>query len=384
MRHLLSQLNPAYMACRMLFFVLGVTFASWAAMIPFVKTRLAINEAELGLLVFCLGVGSLIFMPLTGALVRRFGPRVVIALSVIVGLTLLIPLSFVVNVALMGCCVALFGSAMGVIDVATNIQSVALEKRDRKNLLAGFYGFYSLGGIAGACAMSALLNLGISPLGCAAVLIVLCLIISLPAFKHSLSRVEEESTHAKEQKARALTPVVVMLGVLCFLTYLAEGTIMDWSAVYLIDVASQTQANAAMGFALFSAAVAFVRFFGDRLIARMGRPMVLIVGSLVGAVSLAVLATGVAGVWAYVPIAVLGAAIANISPVLFSMAAEQKEVPLSAALSAVTAIGYSGVLVGPTLIGFVAHTWSLPAAFGLSGVLLLSVVGGAVWLARRD
>lgn len=77
---------------------------------------------------------------------------------------------------------------------------------------------------------------------------------------------------------------------------------------------------------------------------------------------------------------VVGLGVSNIVPVLFSATARQKFMPLSLAVSAVTTIGYLGVLAGPALMGFVAHATSLVIVFCITLALMcfVAVVSRAV------
>ncbi|MCJ2073314.1 MFS transporter [Methylobacterium sp. J-030] len=164
-----------------------------------------------------------------------------------------------------------------------------------------------------------------------------------------------------------------MLGLLCFVVFLTEGSALDWSAVFLIQQRGLDPAWAALGYAAFSVTMTAGRLAGDRIVARLGRRRVVILGGLLAAAGLALSVVMPAWAATLAGYALVGAGCANIVPILFTAAGRQTAMPAHAAVPAVTTLGYAGVLVGPALIGFVAHALGLPAAFLIVAALLLGV-----------
>lgn len=156
-----SQALATQRATRAVFLIAGIGMASWAPLVPFAKYRAQLSDGSLGTLLLFLGLGSLIAMPLTGMLVGRLGCKRVIAsgsLLLLILLPLLATLSTPVTLAL---ALMVFGAAIGLIDVAMNIQAVEVEKIANKAMMSGFHGFFSAGGIVGAGLVSAALALGL-------------------------------------------------------------------------------------------------------------------------------------------------------------------------------------------------------------------------------
>ncbi|HAB75561.1 MAG TPA: MFS transporter, partial [Pantoea sp.] len=149
---------------RLVFLIAGLGMSSWAPLVPFASERLALNGASLGALLLCLGIGSLAAMPVTGALVGRFGCRRVMFGSTLVILAMLPLLATLEVMWMMAATLMVFGAGLGMLDVAMNVQAVEVEKAAGKPMMSGFHGFFSLGGILGAGAISLLLGAGLSPL----------------------------------------------------------------------------------------------------------------------------------------------------------------------------------------------------------------------------
>ena len=166
---------------------------------------------------------------------------------------------------------------------------------------------------------------------------------------------------------------ILLVGLMCFIVYLAEGVILDWSALYLIEDKHIATAQAGLGYACFSAMVATGRFLGDGLVQLLGRVWVIVGGGLLAAagVTLSILSTH----WGLglVGFALCGLGCANVSPVLISSLNKQTHMPTHLAITAATTIGFAGVLAGPAMMGAVAHYSSLSAAFAVLAGLLLVV-----------
>lgn len=155
---------PQQIATRLAFFVAGLGMAAWAPLVPFAKARIGIDDGSLGLLLLCIGAGSMLAMPLTGFLTGKLGCRAVILMAGL-GLCIDLPLlALMDSLGGMAAALLLFGAAIGMIDVAMNVQAVIVERASGKAMMSGFHGFFSIGGIAGAGGVSALLWLGLTPL----------------------------------------------------------------------------------------------------------------------------------------------------------------------------------------------------------------------------
>ncbi len=343
--------------------------AAWAPLVPFAKERLGIQEAALGTLLLCLGAGSIIAMPLAGILTSRVGCRRVLILSVLVVCATLPMLAQVSSVIWLGLALFFFGAGIGSLDCAMNIQAIILERASARSMMSGFHGLFSLGGVVGAGGVSGLLSTGVSPwnatLTVAAVIAVL-LALGAPHFLRYGGR--------SGGPAFALAKgVVLFIGVLCFILFLTEGAVLDWSAVFLTDVRGMSPVHAGLGYAAFAATMTMGRLTGDRFVRRVGPRVTVIGGALLAAAGLAL--TTLVASWpvALLGYALVGAGCSNIVPVLFSLAGKQTEMPESIAVPAITTMGYAGVLLGPASIGFIAHATSLVTALLILSVLLLGV-----------
>jgi MFS family permease len=363
------------MSTRIAFFIAGFGIAAWAPLVPYAKARAGLDEGSLGLLLLSLGVGSILAMPLAGILATRFGCRKVASggtLLICAALPLLATVSSIP--ALIGA-LFMFGAGLGTVDSTVNLQAVIVERASGKTMMSGFHGMFSLGGIVGAAGVSALLGLGVSPLGATLVAIVLLVIALLKAAPHLLPYGSDSSGPA----FAVPHGIVLFIGGMCFIVFLAEGAALDWSAVFLAQERGIDTAYAGLGYAAFALTMTVGRLTGDVVVHRLGATRVIVFGGLTAAAGLFLATLAPSWEAALVGYALLGAGCSNIVPVLYTAVGKQTVMPESIAVPAVTTLGYAGILAGPAVIGFIAHGSSLSFAFGLMALLLVAVaIGGKV------
>jgi predicted MFS family arabinose efflux permease len=361
------------MSTRIVFFIAGFGVAAWAPLVPFAKARAGLDEGTLGLLLLCLGVGSMLAMPASGVLVARFGcRRLIVGSSILMCLTLPL-LAVISNQALLGLALLLFGAGLGTLDCVVNIQAVIVERASGRTMMSGFHGLFSVGGIAGAGGVSALLSLGASPL--LASLGVVALIGALLSYA-----APSFLPYGGEGEGPAFAiphGIVLFIGILCFIVFLTEGAMLDWSAVFLMSVRGVDPSHAGLGYTAFATTMTIGRLMGDRIVQRLGSARIILFGGLLagGGLALATLSPSwLAGLGGF---ALVGAGCSNIVPVLFTAVGRQKTMPEHVAVPAISTLGYAGILAGPAAIGFVAHATSLSLALlGLAGLLVGVALSG--------
>lgn len=355
------------LATRLSFAAAGFAMACWAPLVPFARERVGVDDGALGLLLLCLGGGSIVAMPLAGWLSARAGSRPVILCGGF-GLVLMLPLLVLAASPLsLALALAAFGAALGAIDVAMNVHAVEVERHSERPLMSGFHAMFSIGGFAGAGGMTLLLSLGLSPAAsalCGSALTLAAMLLAWPR----LLLARGGSVGFAAPRGAAL-----LLAVLAGITFLVEGALLDWSALLVVGKGLVDAAQGGLGYMLFSVAMTAGRLTGDRVVAAAGNRRVLVAGGLVAILGFVLL---LAAPWPAVALAgfvLIGLGASNIVPVLFSLAGRQTMMPPALAVAAVTTTGYAGILAGPAAIGFVSHLSDLPTAFWLLAALLALV-----------
>lgn len=354
---------------RLLFLLAGFAAAAWASLVPVAKAATGVNEGQLGLVLLCLGIGSLLAMPVSGVVSTRHGCRKVLMVCGVALCACLPLLASVQNVFTLAAALFFFGAMIGTFDCVMNIQAVIVERDSKRPLMSGFHGFFSLGGLLGAATTSAIMDLGVSPFATVSAIALAGVLLLMLIRRHVLPY----GNPAEGPPFALPRGEVLFLGMLCMTVFLVEGSMMDWSAVMLTENHGMPVAQAGYGFAAFSLTMTFGRLTGDRIVARVGRRSVVTVGGLLamGGILLATLVP----LWqaALLGYAMVGLGCSNIVPVLFTAVGRQTSMPQSVAVPAMSTLGYAGVLAGPAAIGFIAHHSSLPMAFLLVAALMLFV-----------
>lgn len=373
------QLSAQRLSTRFSFFGLGFATAAWAPLIPFAQQRLHFNHADFGLLLLCSGLGAMLAMPATGKIVQRIGCRVPIGFALLLLAVLLPSLSLLSTPLMMAITLFLFGTAAGSLGVALNIQAVVVEKNSLKSLMSGFHGMASLGGLAGVLTITALLALSISSVMSAFAVSLLLVIIVFLSVPYNIKAVEntllEASSKVKKSiRQRLPQPLIILIGIACFIIFMTEGAAMDWSGIYLTQQYGVNAAFAGLAYTFFAIAMTTGRFTGDYLIRYFGEKKLLTYSAICATLGLALVS--IAPYWWLVLVGytLVGTGCSNIVPIMFSRAGRQTVMPSAVALSCVSTMAYTGILVGPAFIGVVSELIGLSTVFmALSGLLLLIV-----------
>ena len=373
------QLSAQRLSTRFSFFGLGFATAAWAPLIPFAQQRLHFNHADFGLLLLCSGLGAMLAMPATGKIVQRVGCRVPIGFALLLLAVLLPSLSLWTTPLMMAITLFLFGTAAGSLGVALNIQAVVVEKNSLKSLMSGFHGMASLGGLAGVLTITALLALSISAVMSAFAVSLLLVIIIFLSVPYSIKAVENTSLEAsskvkKSIRQRLPQPLIILIGIACFIIFMTEGAAMDWSGIYLTQQYGVNAAFAGLAYTFFAIAMTTGRFTGDYLIRYFGEKKLLTYSAICATLGLALVS--IVPYWWLVLVGytLVGTGCSNIVPIMFSRAGRQTVMPSAVALSCVSTMAYTGILVGPAFIGMVSELIGLSTVFmALSGLLLLIV-----------
>lgn len=360
-------------ATRVGFFMAGFGLSIWAPLVPYVRERIEMSDALFGTLLLCIGVGSLTWMPLSGLLVTRCGIRPVVLSSVVLLLVALGGMALSESIWMLALALFCFGGSLGVIDVVLNIQGVLIERDTGKRHMSNFHGMFSLGSICGALALTGALTLGLAP---ATGTLLMIAVIALAILAVAAGFLRDRAPGGGVAFIRP-TGVVLLVGALCFIVYLAEGAVLDWSALYLTEHKALETAKGGLGYASFALMVTIGRFAGAPVVNSLGTARVIGFGGLLAGIGIGLsILTDHWGL-ALLGYGLCGLGCANVSPVLISSLSRQHSMPVHQAVTAATTIGFAGVLAGPAMIGVIAHYGSLTFAFGLLALLLFGLILGS-------
>ncbi len=365
-------------AISLVFLANGTLFGNWVARIPYVAETLALSKSEIGLALLALGLGALVAMMGTSRLLCHFSSRRLVQVGALGFCAALLLPAFAIGFTSLCGALAVMGAFNGMLDISMNTQGVEYEKRYHRPILSSLHGLWSTGGLLGAATggWAASHHVALLPhFACAAALALLLKAVILPALMESplpSAAPSDTSPDAAFATRSGFSLALIGLGAMSFSAFMAEGAIADWSALYLRDHLGTSPGLAVAAFGAFCFFMAIVRFTGDWLLTRWS-PLRLIATSAaicLGGMLLALASTtpfpAIAG------FAITGIGLACIFPTLMSVAARLPGVAAPTGITTVAATGYTGFLLGPAIIGFLAETTTLQLALGI--VALLSVV----------
>ncbi|KAF1034820.1 MAG: Inner membrane protein YbjJ [Herbaspirillum frisingense] len=374
---LLGQARWRQIAIPLFFLLLGIVFASWAARIPAIRDHLQLDAATLALVLLCGGIGAVGSFPLAAWLTGHYGAR---HSTLYAGLALLVSLPLLGLApglwSLMAICTC-YGAASSCFDVAINALGAQAEKEAGRPIMSMLHGWFCVGTFSGALIASGLASLEIAPVWH---FLLVSAVFLWPLHAAYQALPDDRPEHDPHRKIFAIPHGhLVVLGVLGFCGAIVEGSVADWSGIYMKDHIRASDGATPLAYAGFAGMMLIMRMIGDRLKERYDARRVVAVGTLVATVGIACAVAAQTMTPAILGFAVAGAGVAAVFPFVFSAAGRHG----STALAAVATLGYSGSLIGPPVFGFLAHGWGLQAALAFLGVLCLAMAicgSRAQWL----
>ena len=353
-----------------MFFDNGLLTGSWETQIPVFLTRLEISKFTLGLMILVFGLGAVAAMTWCGHLISRYGSRTVVQWFAVCASFGLLLVALAPNVALAAAAMFIFGGVIGGMDVAMNANAVAVERKLSRAIMSSSHGFWSLGGFAGG-GLGGLAIQHYGHLAHAGLVTALAFVLVMLALRRLVGE-DKPAAEAHRPFSLPKNAMIYLIGLMALLSMVPEGAVLDWAALYLRQELGADLATAGFAFAAFSAVMALMRFVGDGVRNRFGAVTTLRVSALVAAAAMLVAGLSSSPWLAIVAFACCGFGVANMVPIAFSAAGNQDGMSSGAGLSVVTTMGYCGILVAPSGIGFIAeHTGFGPVFVALSGLLVI-------------
>ncbi|MHB8695780.1 MAG: MFS transporter [Solirubrobacteraceae bacterium] len=360
-------------------FCQGAAAAAWTTRLPSIKDHLHLGPGALGLALVGTPVGFALAIGLAPAALRRCSSAVVARWSNAAAALMIILPALASNVASLAAFLVVLGLAFGTAEISVNVQAVRVERSYGRPLMSGLHAMWSIGVIGGSIAGAIAASGGVSPLD--ELLIAASLVAALAAIagrgllgepQPAAGQDPRDAPRGRERLLEA--PVVVVTGLIAFCSFLAEGSVSDWSSVYLHSSQHASLSVAALSVFAYSVGQTGARLAGNRIITRLGRTGTLWRTAIVAAFGMMIALVASAPWVALLGYCVLGVGVATVVPISFSIAGVAPGVAPAWALSRVTGFGYMGSFLGPAVIGLIASTTSLKMALVIPAVLLLMIV----------
>lgn len=341
------------------FFLSGVCFSTWASRIPTIKAYFQYNEAQLGTILLFMPISSLAGLPLSGWLVSKYDSRIPMTAGFI---TMSIALFFIgistTTVALVAS-ICVFSFSTRIMSIAVNTQAIHLQKQFDRKINGSFHGLWSTGGIVGVGVSTLCVAFDI-PMGIHFLVVVSISLASILYSYRFLAR-NDRATSGNKVKIGTPDPYIVYLGMLVFLAAICEGGMFDWSGVYFREVVKVELFT--LGYLIFMIFMATSRFASDKLMERLGMPRLYFMSA-----SLIFTGVGLAVLFPFfwpsiIGFCLVGFGTASIIPMTFLLAGASRKYSPGMAISIIATYSIVGMLIGPPMIGYIAHALSLRMAF---------------------
>jgi MFS family permease len=366
-------MNKQRFAVNLIFFVNGFMFANWIARLPEIQNLYALTKTELGTVLLTSAFGAIIAMPFAGWFAVRFGSYRV---TIFTALAFCFCLPFLPILTFAGALAALlflFGLNGGAMDVSMNEQAVLVEKNYEKPIMSSFHAVFSVGTALGAGAGSLFAKWEISLFTHFLTIAVFCLILVIVAIPNLIKiSPQKEKNNEDEPSFMLPTKAILPLGIIAFCGMTGEGSLSDWSAIYLTDILKKTPDVAALGFGAFATAMTIGRILGDWILSKLGKRKMLIYSSLCAIFGLVLSLSFPELTTVLLGFGLVGLGLSNVVPIVYSTAGNTEGIKPSVGIAMATTIGYAGFFIGPPMIGFLADHFGL--RIGLCFTLLLFVM----------
>ena len=363
-----------------LFFINGFIMGAWAPQIPLLLPRYQITESTLGLLILLIGVGAVGAMIFTGKLIAAYGAP---SMALMFGAMAVPVLPLVVvapSIATLSPLLIILGAVLGCMDVSMNANAVEVERQLGRAIMSSSHGFWSVGGFAGG-SLGGLAVARFGPLeqalGVAAISAVVLMLAARHLWRDPAKLAAMQSERPEKTLIFPRLPGLYLLGIMALLSMIAEGSVLDWAALYLSKALNAPLSRAGLAFAFFAGTMAVMRFVGDRVRLHFGAVRTLRVSGLIAALGILVAGLAPNEVVAIAGFAFAGLGVANMVPILFSAAGNFPGVTPGSGIAAVTTLGYSGILLAPSAIGYAAETIGYRATYMVIAGLLVVVASAA-------
>lgn len=361
-------------AVNILFGVNGFLFANYTARLPHIQSLYDMTTGDIGVSLLIMAIGALLAMPFTGWLIVNNSSRRIAALAGLLFCGFISLIGAMPNILLLNLLFFIMGLTTGTMDVAMNAQAIAVEKAYRRPIMSSFHAIFSAGMMLGAGSGALFIYLGMSLLPHLMMVSILASILVLWAVLHLIHDEAEKSTvnHTPFSLPKAS---LIGVGLIAFCCMLGEGAMANWSTLYMLDIANASASFAPLGLVAFSSAMMLARFFGDQVRNQLGDRKLLIGNSMLAGVGLGMLLLFPQPFVVLIGFFMVGLGLSVIVPIAYSTAGNMPDLPSSVGIGMVTTIGYSGLLIGPPIIGFLAEWQNMQVALSFTLLLFVLMIG---------
>lgn len=362
--------NPTYFAPAWVFASLNIVTGTWVLYLPHIKGKFGLDDAQVGVALFCIALGLLVSIPFVPFINKKIGEGQSTRIGIVL-FALAFNLPFLASSYTVLCgCLFLVGLLTGFTDVSMNALVATIENEKGKPFMSAAHGFFSLGGFVGAGIGVVLISLLDNPSFHMVLISTVVVGINLFLSKHYHYTKEIKFTEKEEKKNYKNIQPLIGLSLVAFIIMISEGAVEHWSNLFLFDIIKVSESKAGLGFIAFSLCMTLGRLLGDGLSEKVGTIPLISYGCLVSAAA-GMLIMSAQLVLSIMGFGIFGLGLSVIIPEIYRLAGQTKGVPASVGISIVSGIGFTGFMIGPVFLGFISSLSSLVWSFGFLSIAIL-------------
>jgi MFS family permease len=373
---------PARVAVSAAYAAQGFGYATVVTALPAFKDRQGIDDAAVSLVVLLVCVAAAVGSVAAERVAARRGSRTAVLLGLAVQAVALPLVAVSAPMVPFVAGFALYGAGLGMVDAASGIQGVLVQRRYGRPVMSGFFACYTAAAVVGALVMSALVAAAGVP-GAAGALVVAAaglagaLVLARTRLVAADLPLAAPGGPAAAPRGALPTRGIWLVGSVVLAAFVADSAVSTWSTVYLHDVLLASAAVAPLGYAAYQAAILATRVVGDRLVLRTGRGPLVAATATAATLGLLLVALVPSTGAAVVGFAVVGVGVGALVPLAFSAAGELDPSRVDEVVARVNLFNYAGAVLGAVAVGLLADGPGLALAFLLPAVVVAPTVGVA-------
>lgn len=365
--------TTARLGVSLLFLANGLFMGSWTPKVPEIVARLDLSPSLVGTMVLMFGIGSITIMPVSSAMIAKIGSARTVKIAMLLLLPIMMLLTLAPDYVLAVAVCFFFGGFLGAMDIAMNTNAVEVERSMQRSIMSSCHAFWSLGALMGAASGGYLIE-HVGAISHAAIVTILYAFVITVAFPIIML----DTPRPSETKIKARLPASIfpwLIGLVALFGMMPEGSVFDWSALYLNEELDASLTVASLGGAAFFLTMTIMRFAGDMVRDRLGAVLTVRISAIFAAIGMFIAGTAGSPSMAIIGFGITGIGLSNIVPIAFSAAGNLPGMAQGVGLSVATIMGYSGALFAPTLIGFVAEHTGFAPIYASFPILFVVVLG---------
>ncbi len=358
-------------AVKIAFFVNGFIFANWVARLPRIQELYGADDGTTGILLLASSIGAVGAMPFTGWIIIRNGSRRITLLAAFLYCVVVPFIALVPGLITLAILFFLMGIVTGMLDVAMNAQAILVEQEYKKSIITSFHALFSIGMMLGAGSAALFTALGADLTFHLAAVTGISLVAVAWMSRNLVHDKPDPALKHDGPLFRLPSRSLISIGIITFCCMIGEGSMSDWSVNYMENIVGASKTISPLGLSAFATAMTIGRVFGDRIRMLLGDRKMILLGGLI---ALCGISLSLVLPLPYVTITgffLVGIGLSTIVPIAYSIAGNVKELPPGVGLAMVTTVGYSGFLIGPPFIGFIADWQNLRVALSVIALLFL-------------